>query len=505
MEVKNLTIKELLTKYREISLLGKVSATLNWDLNVNMPPKAAQGRSEQLAYLAGVITEKWLESGFRSLFEKALEEKDLSEHEQAIVRNVGQATKFYYKVPKDLIVKKEEVTSQAFSVWSKAREENDFSKFEPFLTQIVELNKEIAGHLGYKENPYDALLDLHEPELTAADCERLFDGMKGELVSLMGRITSSKEYPEVVRFVNGETHYMQEKQKELSTRIAKKMGFDFTSGHLSVSPHPFTTELGPNDVRLTTMYNDTDFRESYLATVHEAGHGLYEQNINPEYMMTPLEGGVSLGIHESLSRFWENMIGKNPLFLENITPMLKETYSEQLRSLGVGELSRIVNHVKPSLIRIHADEVSYSLHIILRFEMENALMNGEITVKDSPEAWREKSKKLLGVAPETDKEGILQDVHWTYGEIGYFPSYALGNVYGAQFLNAMKKNVDFDKEVGAGNLSSVKDWLDKNVHTHGSLYFPKELLKRATGESLNHQYFIDYLREKYSAIYRLEE
>lgn len=503
MDVTNPTIKELIKKYREISLLGKISATLNWDLNVNLPPKAAQGRSEQLAYLAGVITDKWLDKDFRSLVEKAQEEKSLTVYEQAIMRNIKYATKVYYKVPKELIVKKEEVTSQAFPVWSKAREENNFAQFEPFLTRIVDLNKRIADKLGYKENPYDALLDLHEPELTAADCTRLFNGMKGELVSLMQQITSSKLYTEQIRFIDGKTEYPQEEQRKLSMKLAEMMGFDFTSGNLSVSPHPFTTELGPNDVRLTTMYTPTDFRESFLATVHEAGHGLYEQNVNPTYAMTPLEGGVSLGIHESLSRFWENMIGKNPLFLKFLLPTFKGAYPDQLRDLESGDLVKIVNHVKPSLIRIHADEVSYSLHIILRFEMENALMNGKIAVKDAPEAWREKSKELLGVSPDTDKEGILQDVHWTYGEIGYFPSYALGNVYGAQFLNAMKKEFDFDKEVGAGNLKPVKDWLDKHLYTHGSLYFPKELLKKATGEDLDHTHFLKYLKDKYSTIYDL--
>jgi carboxypeptidase Taq len=237
--------------------------------------------------------------------------------------------------------------------------------------------------------------------------------------------------------------------------------------------------------------------------MHEAGHGLYEQRINPHYAGTPLEGGVSLGIHESLSRFWENMVGKNPHFIKSILPLFQTLYYQQLGQIKEETLIKAFNIVKPSLIRIHADEVSYSLHIILRFEMENELMNGKLEVKDAPDAWREKSKKLFGIAPETDKEGVLQDVHWTYGAIGYFPSYAMGNIYGAQFLHAMKKDVDFDATLDSGNLIPIKDWLDERIHTHGSLYFPKELLMKVAGEKIDYTHFIKYLTKKYTKIYDL--
>lgn len=504
MVVKNATIKNLLEKYKEISQLNHISAILNWDLNVNLPSKAAKGRSEQIAYVTKLITEKWHDKEFRKIVEAAQQEKDLTTEEKAIVRNIQYATKYFYNVPKEIIVKKERITSEAFPIWNQAREENDFKKFLPYLSEIFEVSRQIANYLQYKTNPYDALLDQYEPELTAEECKQVFDGLKKELVPLIKRITSSKKYTDHIAFIDGGQQYATEEQKKIFDYVVHKMGFDFASGRIDTSPHPFTTTLAPQDVRLTTHYNSKDFRESFTATMHEAGHGLYEQGINPHYDHTPLEGGVSLGIHESLSRFWENMVGKNPHFIQSITPLFQTLYANQLGPISEETLIFAFNMVKQNLIRIYADEVSYSLHIILRFEMENELINGKLSVKDAPDAWREKAKTYLGIVPETDKEGILQDVHWTYGAIGYFPSYALGNIYGAQFLDAMKKQIDVDDTLAKGNLKPIKDWLDKKIHTHGSLYFPKELLMKVTSEKLNYKYFIDYLIKKYKHIYSIE-
>lgn len=501
MTINNSSIKKLLTKYKEISYLNKIAAVLSWDLNVNLPSNASQDRSQQLAYLANLITEKWQEKEFRNIIEDIQQEKNLTEEEKAIVRNITYATKYYYNVPKDIIVKKEKITAEAFSVWNQAREEDNFKKFEPKLTEIFEISKEIASYLTYDKNPYDALLDQYEPNLTAADCQNLFTGLRKELMPLIKNIQSSKQYDRNTPFINKNIQYSKTDQRKLIDYIARKMGYDFNSGRIDVSPHPFTTTLGAHDIRLTTHYKIDDFRESLTAAMHEAGHGLYEQNVNLRYEGTPLEGGVSLGIHESLSRFWENMIGKNPLFLQSIMPLFKTLYGKQLNTIDEPTIIKSFNIVKPSLIRIYADEVSYSLHIILRFEMENELINGTLQVKDAPEAWREKFKILFGIVPETNKEGILQDVHWTYGAIGYFPSYALGNMYGAQFLHKMKQEINFDESVEKGNLLPIKNWLDKNIHAHGSLYFPKELLMKVTGEDLDAKYFIEYLTKKYTSIY----
>ncbi len=502
MKFANKTISQLNEKTKEIMLLGRISALLSWDLNVNMPAKAAGDRAEQIAYLTQKITQKWLDKDFRSLLEKANNEKNLSIEEKAIVHNLNRGSKYYYNVPEEVIVKKERVTAMAFPIWSQARQENDFKKFSPHLEKILELNREIANFLQYKENPYDALLDMYEPELTAAECERLFTGVKNELVPLIKKIKKSKTYIDSVPFLQSGLQYSRNDQEKLLKYAVNGMGFDLSRGRVDVSPHPFTIGLAHNDVRLTTHYNDTDFRESFTAAMHEAGHGLYEQGVNVDYAETPLGGGVSLGIHEALSRFWENMVGKNPAYLRSVLPLFKAFYTQQLAQVDDDTLIRSFNLVKPSLIRIHADEVTYSLHIILRFEMENALMNGKVQVKDAPALWNEKSMALLGIAPEKDSEGILQDVHWTYGSFGYFPSYALGNLYGAQFLSAMEKDIPFNAELAKGNLLPVKLWLDKNIHQHGSVYLPKELVRKVSGKPLDASYFVKYLTSKYSELYK---
>jgi carboxypeptidase Taq len=498
MKIKNTSVKQLLEKYKEISTLSRVSALLSWDLNVNLPPKAAASRAEDSAYMAKTITQKWLDPEFKKLLEKASEQKYLTLEEKAIVRNLNRGGHYYYNVPKEVIVQKEEVTSNAFPVWNAAREEKNFKKFLPHLEKIIDLDRQIAGHLGYKENAYDALLDLYEPELTAKECEALFTNVKKELVPLIKKIIEKQKESNKGNVLKGKKVYAKEKQEQLLRYAITSMGFDFTRGRIDVSPHPFTIGLAQHDVRLTTHYNENDFRESFTAAMHEAGHGLYEQGVSSEYAGTPLEGGVSLGIHEALSRFWENMIGKNPEYLSAILPQFRKYLGGELTGITDKDIIASFNTVNPSLIRIHADEVTYSLHIVLRFEMENALINGKIAVKDAATAWNEKSKQLFGITPKNDSEGVLQDVHWTYGSIGYFPSYALGNLYGAQFLDQMKKDLQFTTELKKANLAPVKSWFDKNIHQCGSLYLPKDLIKRVTGKPLDYTYFVKYLKEKFN-------
>lgn len=505
MKSTNPHIKKILEHYTKISRLGKVKATLDWDLNVNMPPKASQGRANQSAYLEEIMTDLWLDKDFLVKIEKANKEKNLSLEDKGVLRNLNRSVKFYTKVPKATIIELTKITSEAFVHWREAREKNNYKLFLPHLKKIIALEKEIAGHLGYKDNPYDALLDLYEPELTAEFTKKTFDALKNELVPLIKSIQKSKSYEKETDLVGSKMLYPKPDQERLLQFIMQKMGFDKEAGRLDISAHPFTTGLGRYDIRLTTKYSEDDFRDSFTATMHETGHALYEQGITVEYDETPLEYGVSLGIHESLSRFWENMVGKNPAFLHYMTPLFQANYPKQLGNVTETTLVKAFNLVKPSLIRIEADEVTYSLHIILRFEMENALINGKITPEEAPEVWRKKSKEYFGIVPEKDSDGILQDVHWTYGSFGYFPSYALGNLYGAQFLNTMKKTVPFDASLEKGELQPVKDWLDKNVHTHGSLYFPHDLMKKVTGEDLNPKYFVNYLREKYTKLYSLSQ
>lgn len=496
------TVKKLLAKYHSISLLGKIAAVLDWDLNVNLPPKASEGRSRQSALMAELITDKWIEPGFQSLLEKALEKKSsLNPLEKALVRNLEREAKYYFKVPKEIIIEMAKTTSQAFMVWQEAKKRNQFNDFLPYLKKIIQLNRLVAEHLGFAKNPYDALLDLYEPELTAAFCQEIFQKLQPKLTSLVKKFKPNPALEKIENLVKGQLIYPRQDQEQIAHYLIKKMDYALEAGRMDVSSHPFTTELGRFDVRITTRYNERDFRESLTSAVHETGHALYEQGINPDYEGTPLGGGVSLGIHESQSRFWENQVGRSVGFLNFFTPIFQAFYQDQMAKVGSETLIKLFNQIKPGLIRVDADEVTYNLHIILRFELENALINNKLQAEDLPEAWRAKMKKYLGVVPQTDREGCLQDVHWSYGSFGYFPTYTLGNLYAAQFSVKMKREINFDELVSKGELGTILSWLRENIHQYGSLYWPKELVEKVTGEPLNPHYFLDYLEDKYTRLY----
>jgi len=505
MRIRNKKVERLVEKYREISLLGKVSAVLGWDLNVNLPPKGSEGRAAQTAYLTALIADKWLDKEFRKLLEDVNKTKSkLNLEEEAIVRNLNYRGKLYFKVPKKTIVEQSEVTSKAFMVWKEAKKNDKFKDFEPHLKKIVKLNQIIAEHLGYKDNKYDALLDLYEPGLTVKFCKKIFGKLQPELTKTLKKVQKSKNYDRVGDLVDGRLSYPEQDQKRIAFFALRRMGYDLDAGRMDVSPHPFTETLGRQDVRLTTRYHENDFRESFTASMHEAGHGVYEQGVKDEYDLTPLEGGVSLGIHESQSRFWENQLGRSYEFIKFITPIFHAFYAEQLSKVSTNTLYALFNQVKPSLIRVEADEVTYNLHIILRFELENDLINYKLLVKDLPEVWRAKMKRYLGIVPETDREGVLQDVHWSYGAMGYFPTYTLGNLYAAQITATMRKELDLEDLAERGELGTILTWLRSNIHQYGSLYWPDELIKKVTGKGLDPNYFLRYINKKYSKIYQLK-
>ena len=496
------TIRSLVEHYREISTLNKVHALLEWDLNVNLPPKAASSRARQSSLITGLVTDRWLSPPFQKNLEKAAEnQQKYSDTEQAIVRNLLHAASYYIKIPKALIMEFSEATSEAFMAWKEARQTDDFSLFEPHLEKIVRINRIIAEKLSYRDNPYDALLDLYEPGLTASACSTLFHALIPELRSIISRIQKSKNYSSDTPFVGPSFHYGRYRQKQLSLFVLRKMGYDMDAGRLDVSPHPFTIDLSRTDVRLTTRYNRTDIRESLTSTIHEAGHGLYEQGVSEEFDDTPLASGVSLGIHESQSRFWENQIGRSRQFVSFIMPVVHAFFPEQLGKADESDIFTMFNHVKPGLIRTAADEVTYNLHIALRFEIEEGLINERIKVSELPELWREKMKEYVGIVPETNADGLLQDVHWSYGSFGYFPTYTLGNLYAAQFTKKMRDDIDVDACAANGEFGTILSWLRENIHQHGSLYWPDELSTRVTGDTLNPKYFLEYITEKYSRLY----
>lgn len=501
MKLKNLVVKKLGEKYKTISLLDNISAVLGWDLNVNLPQKAAEERGQQASFITNLITDVFNDKEFKDLLQASYSQKNLTQEEKGILRNLTKASHYFLSIPKEIIAEKSKTTSEAYVAWQKAKQDDKFADFLPHLKKLIELDQIIAGHLGYEENPLDALLDLHEPNLTASFCKKNIVTLQPALTKLIKSIEKKENFGNAPQLISGQLNYPIDAQRQLTQFISEKMGYDTEAGRIDVSAHPFTSSLGRQDVRITNFYKATDFRDSFSSTMHETGHALYEQNIDETYNQTPLEYGTSYGIHEALSRFWENQIGKNPHFLTFMTPLFQAFFPDQLKKTNEETFIKLFNLVRPGFIRIEADELTYTLHIILRFEIEDALINDKLKPKDLPEAWRAKMKKYLGVVPKTDREGVLQDMHWAGGSFGYFPAYALGNLYASQFLHFMKKEVAVDSELEKGHLGSVLYWLNENVHKYGSLYWPEDLVKVVTGESLDSKYFLNYLNEKYSKIY----
>ncbi len=510
MRIKDKNIKKILQKYKEISLIGNISALAGWDLEVNMPPSAAESRAAVNSYLTKLSTDIWQSTEFKELIEKT-DTRKLTQEEKAIVRNLKHAGKFYFKVPQEIIIEFSETTSKAFVAWRKAREENNFKEFEPHLRKIVKINKLVADYMGYKKHPYDALLDMYEPGLTTEKLDKIFSYLQKETVKILTSLKKSKKYKELndpnskyAKYLDDNLEYPKDDQQQISYFILRKIGYELDKGRIDEAPHPFSINISPSDNRITTRYKNHNFIESYTVALHEGGHAMYEQGVKEEYEYTPLDGGVSLGMHESQSRFWENQIGRSPLFLKIMTPVFQAFYPTQLADTGYETIKLLANKVSPGLIRVEADEVTYNLHIILRYEIEKDLLEGKIKTSDLPEIWNKGMKKYLGIIPDNNANGVLQDIHWSHGSFGYFPTYSLGNLYAAQLTNSLKKEIDFNSLVAEGELVTILSWFRSNIHQHGSLYWPGELIKRVTGKELYPKYFVDYLKEKYSEIYEVE-
>lgn len=498
----SLKLEEVKNHLGELDRLGKAIGLLYWDMQTYMPKKAIESRS---AVIGDLSTEQFRKSTsdkvleFINFFSDKMDELDF-----ASKRMIEEMKKDYEqtkKIPEDRYREYVMLSAKSEHYWEEAKEKSDFSIFEPYLEKIVEFQKEFIEYWGYKDNKYDTLLDLYEPGITVEKLDKIFGDLKNEIVTLLNKINSSNTNVDR-SILTGE--FNEEKQKELSLYVLDLMKFDMDAGRLDVSVHPFTTNFGNKDVRLTTNYVKEEFTYALYSTIHEGGHGLYEQNISDDLENTSLDGGVSMGIHESQSRFYENIIGRGEDFCKYILPKAKEIFP-QFKDISEEDFYKAINKVEPSLIRTEADELTYSIHIIIRYEIEKELINGNIKVSDLTKIWNEKYNEYLGITPSCDREGVLQDVHWAGGSFGYFPSYALGNLYGAQMLNTLlKENPTAFEDVRKGNLENIKAWLVKNVHQYGKLYSPGELIKRITGEELDAKYFVNYLNEKYSKIYSLD-
>lgn len=479
-------------------LLSSVNSLLGWDQETHMPSGGIEARAAQKEYLAGLCHKELISENFAKALGELIDLEtgeilinSLSDAEKAAAkrwrRDVAQAK----KLPHAFVEQWSKVTSEATHIWQKAREEDSFDIFAPKLTEVFELAKERADYLGYSEHIYDALLDEYEPEATVNMLDPLFADLKPFLVDLTKQV--SGEVPELP-----EGPYAPELQKTFCKALLHDMGLTPHNTSLSISAHPFCLSLHPSDVRLTTHIDSNSPIPCISAVMHEGGHGLYEAGLPPETFGTPLSEFISLGIHESQSRFWEVLIGQSRPFWEFYFPKLQKLFPK-LSSLD--DFYSHLNRVGPTFIRVHSDEVTYTLHVILRYELEKELLSGKLAIKDLPEAWNAKMQESLGITPPNFAKGCLQDIHWSHGFIGYFPTYALGNLYSAQFFHTFKETYpDYDMRIMQGDLQFIREFLLKNIHCHGRRYSAQELVQRVTGAPLTSDPYRNHLTDKYSIL-----
>lgn len=490
MSFSSPTIKEILERYKVIWALNHASSLMGWDREVNMPEEGIGGRSLAAAEIAKLVQKLMLDEEFVKLIDKA-DGEELTDIERGVVRMLKRDLKFYRKVPPEIVAEFAKVTSEAFVAWRTAKEKADFKIFAPYLERVVQLARVIADKLGYEEHPYDALLDLHEEGLTSRDVENIFSTLEPGIRRLLDKISTSgwpKHHP------LEEEPYDRRSMEETIREILATIGYPERRFRIDVSPHPFTIGIAsPFDVRITVRYPPKDFKEPLFSAIHEFGHALYELGVDEALAYTPVGTGVSLGVHESQSRFWENIVGRSRQFVSLISPILRRHLSNLAR-YSDEDIYYYFNVVRPSLIRTEADEVTYNLHILLRYRIERLMIAGEVKVTDVPSLWNEEMERLLGVRPRNDAEGVLQDIHWSHGSIGYFPTYTLGNVIAAQIKYAMGFLED---AVASGDFAKIKEWLRERIHRWGATYPPKELVRRATGETYNPSYLLKYLEDKY--------
>ncbi len=476
--------------YEQIWALNYALALIGWDSETYMPEGSAKERGEVTSVLETMKQRLYISQNLLSALEE-LEESAESDVEKGIVRVLRRTIKYYTAIPADLVKKEEKVVNEAKIAWRRAKKEANFSLFAPYLEEIVEINRKKAEYLGYEDHPYDALLDLYEEGATTRELESFFDSLIPPLERELKRILSSgwpQDHP------LEEAPYREMDMETLNREILNLLGFDWGLMRIDRSAHPFTEGIGLYDVRITTWYHGKDFRRSLLATIHEFGHALYERQCDPKFWKTPVCGGVSLGIHESQSRFWENIIARSRAFASFLSPIVKH-------HLGIeaspDDLFYYFNLVRPSLLRVEADEVTYNFHIALRFEIEKGLIDGSIEVKELPSLWNQRMEEYLGVVPPDDSLGVLQDIHWSLGAMGYFPTYSIGTVVAAQIKEKMEKDLDLENLIEKGEFGPIREWLRERIHRWGAIYPPKELLRRSLGGGPDPEAFLNYVRGKY--------
>lgn len=500
----NAQIAALLAHMHEIADLSALGGLAEWDQNTEMPEGAGEIRGDQMATLQGVLHERWTSERLGSLLDQLSSpgaQASLTDADKGLVRQARRGYDHSTKLPRALVEELARVQARSFESWRRARANNDFASFAPWLSRTIDLQREVADRLGFVETRYDALLDQYEPGMTSHKLDQLFAPVREVSTTLLKRIETSGH---IVDDSCLEGDFAPEKQIELSKAILRGMGYEFSHGAIACSPHPFTASFGsPFDVRLTVNPDQHHIQASVMAAIHEGGHALYEQGSAPTLARTPVAGGASMGAHESQSRLWENNIGRSLPYWKGQYAAVRAAFPDHFANIDVETFARALNKVQPSLIRTEADEVTYNLHIIIRYELERAMVNGEVVVESLPGMWNARYREYLGIEPETDSKGILQDIHWSSG-FGYFPTYTLGNLYGAQIFHKLR-NVfaDFDERLALGETSFILRWLEENMYAYGAIYQPEELIRRVTGDAPNPEHFVRYLTGKFERIYQL--
>lgn len=491
---KNPLIQDILEAYKPIWALDHASSVLNWDLETYMPVEGAKPRGFAYAQLALMKQGGLIEAA--SLLSQAEKLTGLSDQDKGILRVAKRDVDYYTKIPPKLLEELERTGKEATMVWREARKKSDFTMFKPWLEKIVDLKKQEAEKLGHEGHAYDALLNKYEEELTVTDVDKAFSQLVPDLKRILSKVLAEGNFPakhplETIR-------YEEDAMRRVNVEVLEILGMPIKTFRMDVSTHPFTTGIAIEDVRITTRYEGTDFRGTMFSVIHECGHALYQLQIDPSFEYTPLSNVTSLALHESQSRFWENVVGRSRSFAKLIHPILKK-YLPLVAGYSEDDVYRYFNLVKPSLIRVDADELTYNFHIVLRYEVEKRLIGGDLKVSELPSFWNDKMEEYVGVRPKNDAEGVLQDIHWSLGDLGYFPTYSLGNVIAGMLFQLIQKDIDLASVVARGELGIIKKWLLDRVHKSGSIYSPKELQSKLFGEAYNPRPLVKYLEQKYLA------
>ncbi len=490
--LRNQVISEILQKYKAIWALNHSSSLMGWDLETYMPEGGAQPRGEAQAQLA-LLRQKFV-IDLRGPIERSEEGHDLNDFEKGVLRVLRRELHYFTKVPPRLIEELQKLTTEATVVWRDARKKSSFGTFKPYLEKIVDLKRQEAEKLGYDRHPYNALADLYEEGITIDDLDRVFSMLVPNLKRILTKVEREGKYPP--RDSLESKKYDAEAMKRVNDKLIEILGMPEKRFRMDVSAHPFTDTIARDDVRITTRYEGRDFRATMFSVIHEAGHAIYELQVDDSLNYTPLAGGVSSGIHESQSRFWENVLGRSSHFATLVLPILKRNLPFLSRYTS-DRIYRYFNMVRPSLIRVDADELTYNFHIALRYDIEKKLIGGELSVSDLPSLWNDTMQDYLGVRPKRDSEGVLQDIHWSGGSFGYFPCYSLGNVIAGMVWHSIEKEISLKDAIRRRDFGRLKGWLKDKIHKWGSTYTPKDLQMRIFGESYNSDKLVSYLEEKF--------